>query len=272
VRRTPAAIAAICGFLALLTVTAAAQAAPGLDCAALRARLVRGGGGASGLLAIDGVSVRERDAALDARVDQACAALRARYGAGKSSEVPGTDDARTLYKALAIDPTKTRPSNEALLRRALKGEALYRINTLVDALNLVSLEEQLPFGLYDLDRVRPPVRLRMGAAGESYEGIRKGDVHVEGRPVLADALGAFGNPTSDSARSRITARGSRSSSSPLKAAWRTYPSRVQPPSSARITRTARRTRSSSCPAVMPVSTRPRPLNSTSTVGGRSPGW
>jgi DNA/RNA-binding domain of Phe-tRNA-synthetase-like protein len=157
-----------------------------------------------GLLAIDGVSVREGDPALVAEVDAACAGLRARYGEGRSSEVPGTADARTLYKALGIDPTKTRPSNEALLRRALKGESLYRINTLVDALNLVSLREQLPFGLYDLGRVKPPVSLRLGAAGESYEGIRKGPVNVEGRPVLVDAEGPFGNPTSDSLRTSIT--------------------------------------------------------------------
>jgi DNA/RNA-binding domain of Phe-tRNA-synthetase-like protein len=157
-----------------------------------------------GLLVIEGVGVHDADAALAAEIDAECAALRARYGQGKSSEVPGTEDARTLYKALGIDPTKTRPSNEALLRRALKGEPLYRVNTLVDALNLVSLREQLPFGLYDLDRVKPPVRLRLGAAGEAYEGIRKGPVHVEGRPVLVDADGPFGNPTSDSLRTSIT--------------------------------------------------------------------
>jgi DNA/RNA-binding domain of Phe-tRNA-synthetase-like protein len=118
--------------------------------------------------------------------------------------VPGAADARGLYKALGLDPTKTRPSNEALLRRALKGEALYQINTLVDALNLSSLRFQLPFGLYDLERMAPPVVLRRGAAGESYEGIRKAAVHVEGRPVLADEHGPFGNPTSDSARTMIT--------------------------------------------------------------------
>lgn len=156
-----------------------------------------------GLLALEGVSVRERDEALDAEVDGACASFRERYGGGRSGEVPGAADARTLYKALGIDPTKTRPSNEALLRRALKGEALYRINTLVDALNLVSLREQLPFGLYDLGQIRPPVVLRKGTPGEAYEGIRKGPVHVEGRPVLADALGPFGNPSSDSLRASI---------------------------------------------------------------------
>jgi DNA/RNA-binding domain of Phe-tRNA-synthetase-like protein len=157
-----------------------------------------------GLVVLEGVSVRETDDALGQEVDRLCRELRDRYGEGKSAEVPGAADARTLYKALGLDPTKTRPSNEALLRRALKGESLYRINTLVDALNLSSLRYQLPFGLYDLDRVEPPVRLRRGLAGEEYEGIRKGPVHVDGRPVLVDARGPFGNPTSDSARTMIT--------------------------------------------------------------------
>ena len=157
-----------------------------------------------GLLILEDLRVREADEGLAAEVDQACASFRGRYGEGRSSEVPGAADARALYKALGIDPTKTRPSNEALLRRALKGDGLYRINTLVDALNLVSLREQLPFGLYDLDRVRPPVLLRKGNAGEGYEGIRKGVVNVEARPVLVDAEGPFGNPTSDSARTMVT--------------------------------------------------------------------
>jgi DNA/RNA-binding domain of Phe-tRNA-synthetase-like protein len=157
-----------------------------------------------GALLIDGMTVAVSDAALAAEIEAHCRATRERCGALKSGEVPGVEDARALYKALGIDPTKTRPSNEALLRRVLKGEALYVVNTLVDALNLCSLREQLPFGLYDHERVEPPVLLRKGDAGESYEGIRKGPVHVEGRPVLVDARGPFGNPTSDSARTMIT--------------------------------------------------------------------
>lgn len=156
-----------------------------------------------GILLLEGVSVRAADAALAAEVDTTCAALRLSYGDLRSAQVPGAADARALYKALGLDPTKTRPSNEALLRRALKGEDLSRINTLVDALNLCSLRSQLPFGLYDLDRVQAPVLLRRGRAGEAYEGIRKGAVNVLGRPVLVDAAGPFGNPTSDSARTMI---------------------------------------------------------------------
>jgi DNA/RNA-binding domain of Phe-tRNA-synthetase-like protein len=156
------------------------------------------------VLGLDGVTVRAADPGLAAEVERHAAELRARYGGEKSADVPGAADARTLYKALGIDPTKTRPSNEALLRRVLKGEGLYTVNTLVDALNLSSLRFQLPFGLYDRDRISGAVVLRRGRAGESYEGIRKGPVNLEGRPVLADDQGPFGNPTSDSARTMIT--------------------------------------------------------------------
>jgi DNA/RNA-binding domain of Phe-tRNA-synthetase-like protein len=153
---------------------------------------------------IDGVTVRAESADLLREIDDYARETRERFGGGPSGEVPGAADARDLYKSLGLDPTKTRPSNEALLRRVLKGEPLYRINTLVDALNLSSLRHQLPFGLYDAARLRPPIVLRRGRDGEGYEGIRKARVNVDGRPVLVDEDGPFGNPTSDSARAMIT--------------------------------------------------------------------
>jgi DNA/RNA-binding domain of Phe-tRNA-synthetase-like protein len=156
-----------------------------------------------GVLSLDDVTVRELDPALDAEVAARCEDLRARHRGRSSGEVPGVAAARSLYRGLGIDPTKTRPSNEALLRRALKGEPLYRINTLVDALNLCSLLQQLPYGLYDRDQVRGSVSLRRGRSGEAYEGIRKGPVNVTDRPVLVDEVGPFGNPTSDSARTQV---------------------------------------------------------------------
>jgi DNA/RNA-binding domain of Phe-tRNA-synthetase-like protein len=157
-----------------------------------------------GIAVIEGVTVRASDESLAAEIAAASADLRLRHAGVASGDVPGVEEARALYKAFGIDPTRTRPSNEALLRRVLKGEALYTVNTLVDALNLSSVREQVPFGLYDLGRVTPPVELRRGRAGESYEGIRKAAVNVDGRPVLSDVQGAFGNPTSDSARTMIT--------------------------------------------------------------------
>jgi DNA/RNA-binding domain of Phe-tRNA-synthetase-like protein len=157
-----------------------------------------------GVLVLGGLRVQAADASLAAEIEAYAKELRTRHAGAKSGDVPETEDARALYKAIGIDPTKTRPSSEALLRRVLKGDALYVVNTLVDAANLVSLKVQLPFGLYDRARVSPPIVLRRGRAGESYEGIRKAAVHLEGRPVLSDGDGPFGNPTSDSARSMIT--------------------------------------------------------------------
>ena len=75
---------------------------------------------------------------------------------------------------------------------------------MVDVCNWCSLEFQLPYGLYDAEHIEGDVVLRLGREGESYPGIRKDDVHVGGRITLADDRGAFGNPTSDSARTMVT--------------------------------------------------------------------
>lgn len=111
---------------------------------------------------------------------------------------------RSMYKRIGLDPTKRRPSSEALLRRVRNGEPLPRINTMVDVCNWCSLELQLPYGLYDAARIDGDVVLRLGKDGESYPGIRKDEVHVGGRIALADSVGPFGNPTSDSARTMVT--------------------------------------------------------------------
>ncbi len=111
---------------------------------------------------------------------------------------------RSMYKRVGIDPTKTRPSSEALLRRVRRGDPFPRINSMVDVCNWCSLEFQLPYGLYDTSKIEGGVELRIGGEGESYAGIRKDDVHVGGRICLADARGPFGNPTSDSARTMVT--------------------------------------------------------------------
>ena len=111
---------------------------------------------------------------------------------------------RAMYRRFGVDPTKTRPSSEALLRRVRRALPWPVINTLVDTCNECSLATQLPFGLYDVDRIVGNVILRRGRSGEEYEGIRKAHVHLAGRPALFDEQGPFGNPTSDSARTMVT--------------------------------------------------------------------
>ena len=150
-----------------------------------------------GVLWLAGATVVDREPRMDAPLAAAEAAVRA----NPPEEVTAV---RTMYKRIGIDPTKTRPSSEALLRRVRKGDSLPRINSMVDVCNWCSFEFQLPYGLYDADRIEGEVELRIGLEGESYPGIRKDDVNVGGRITLADARGPFGNPTSDSARTMVT--------------------------------------------------------------------
>ena len=150
-----------------------------------------------GVLWLEGAVVVDRNPRLDGPLAQAEAAVRA-------DPPEATAAVRTMYRRVGIDPTKRRPSSEALLRRIRKGDALPRINSMVDVCNWCSLQCQLPYGLYDVAHIEGDVVLRLGVVGESYPGIRKEEVHVAGRITLADNRGAFGNPTSDSARTMVT--------------------------------------------------------------------
>jgi DNA/RNA-binding domain of Phe-tRNA-synthetase-like protein len=155
---------------------------------------------APGLLAFDAIRVVARDERMDAPIVATEEAIR-----GGRDFIEEIARVRAMYKRFGLDPTKVRPSSEALLRRVRKGDPLPRVNALVDICNWCSVETQLPFGLYDFDKIEgDDVALRVGAAGEGYDGIRKDRVNVDGRLTLADARGPFGNPTSDSARTMVT--------------------------------------------------------------------
>jgi len=132
------------------------------------------------------------------------ATLRRVHGDRKPSEIAGLEPARRLYRDFGVDPTKIRPSSEALLRRVLQGKELYRVNRLVDAVNWASLALLLPIGLYDRDKLQGDLEIRAGRPGEAYEGIRRGDIHLDDRLVVADAGGACGSPTADSLRTSVT--------------------------------------------------------------------
>ncbi len=122
------------------------------------------------------------------------------------------DDARKLlplkalrdaYRALGNDPTRYRGSNEALVRRISQGKELYRVNTVVDINNLISLNTLNSAGTFDLNQVQPPITFRIGQPGEIYSGIGRGEIKIEGLPVFADQLGPFGSTTSDSERTMV---------------------------------------------------------------------
>ncbi len=156
-----------------------------------------------GLVRAEPVQAGPASPGLAQEMEEVRAALQAAHAGVPPSSIPGLAPARELYRAFGLDPTRTRPSSEALLRRVARGKPLPRISAPVDLCNLLSLRFLLPLGLYDVAAIQGEVVLRHGTEGESYEGIRKDAVHVGGRPVLADAAGPFGNPTSDSLRTSI---------------------------------------------------------------------
>jgi DNA/RNA-binding domain of Phe-tRNA-synthetase-like protein len=118
---------------------------------------------------------------------------------------PQVEATRSAYKALGKDPARYRGSAEALLRRIVAGSGLPQINGVVDVINLVSVESRLPIGLYDLAHVQSEIVFRRGRAGETYKGIGKFDLNLEGLPVFCDSVGPHGSPTSDSERTMVTA-------------------------------------------------------------------
>jgi len=148
----------------------------------------------------------DRSAALENDIRQAEQEVRQVYSGLQPGQIDGLKVARRLYRSIGQDPTRTRPSSEALLRRVQKGGSIPRINSVVDAANLVSLSILLPIGLYDAATVDGDIHLRLGRDGEAYQRIGQGELHLQGRIALFDRLGGFGNPTGDSARTCITAQ------------------------------------------------------------------
>ena len=130
-------------------------------------------------------------------------AVRANYTLETVKEQPVIAATREAYKALGGDPNRYRPSADALLRRVVKGNDLYRISTLVDLINYISLKTGYSIGGFDMDQLRGAVRVGIGRKDEPYEGVGRGTLNIEGLQVLRDEAGAFGTPTSDHVRTSV---------------------------------------------------------------------
>ena len=156
-----------------------------------------------GIIRAEPVRVAPAADALDGEMATLASELVSLHAGKAPSEIDGLAPARELYRAFGIDPTRTRPSSEALLRRVVQGKRPPRVLNAVDVANLCALRFLLSLGLYDVAKIRGAVTLRTGRPRESYAGIRKEEVHLEGRLALADDEGAFGNPTSDSLRTCV---------------------------------------------------------------------
>ena len=117
---------------------------------------------------------------------------------------PAIAATREAYKRCGKDPSRYRPSAEALRRRLMRGIPLYQIDTLVDLINLVSLRTGHSIGGFDADKIQGNrLELGIGKAEEPFEGIGRGVLNIEGLPVYRDSLGGIGTPTSDHERTKM---------------------------------------------------------------------
>jgi DNA/RNA-binding domain of Phe-tRNA-synthetase-like protein len=137
-------------------------------------------------------------------VAQSLTEVRNKFRVDEISKIPAILKAREAYKALGKDPSRYRLSAEALLRRILQGKGLYKVNNVVDILNIISIRSGISIGGYDADKIQGDIVLSIADESIAYYAIGRGLLNIGNLPVLSDSIGFFGNPTSDSERTCVT--------------------------------------------------------------------
>jgi DNA/RNA-binding domain of Phe-tRNA-synthetase-like protein len=126
------------------------------------------------------------------------------YADKKVTEIPAINEWRTLFKTVGTDPSRYRPSNEALYRRVQKQQFLHTVNSAVDMNNFLSLQYQIPLGIYDVKHVIGDVKIKIGMDHDSYVAINEREVSLHHKIHSADQQGPFGSPFVDSKRTAVT--------------------------------------------------------------------
>jgi DNA/RNA-binding domain of Phe-tRNA-synthetase-like protein len=156
-----------------------------------------------GYLLLHDLTIQSESAALQSEISLLRQGVSEQYTLEGLSQVTRIAAVRSMYKKMSWDPSRYRPSAEALVRRILQKKDLYQINSAVDASNYCSIKFLLPFGLYDADKLNGSIRYQVATEGE-YSNIGGKTVKTEGKPFLSDENGVFGNPTSDAKRTAVT--------------------------------------------------------------------
>ena len=130
--------------------------------------------------------------------------IKTNYRIDQINQRPCIAATRRVYKVLGKDPNRYRPSAEALCRRIVREIPLYRVSTLVDLINLVSIRSGFSIGGFDCDKIQGDVELGVGTTNDEFEAIGRGSLNVEGLPLYRDRVGGIGTPTSDNERTKIS--------------------------------------------------------------------
>lgn len=130
---------------------------------------------------------------------------RSRHTTESIKQIASIEATRHAYRRCGKDPSRYRPSGEALVRRTLQGKDLYQVDTAVDLINLASIAYGYSIGGFDCDKIEgDTLTLGIGKEGEPYEGIGRGQLNICGLPVYRDAIGGIGTPTSDHERTKMS--------------------------------------------------------------------
>jgi len=150
------------------------------------------------------VTILEENFELWSEIETECGIIGHSGELAEVGSIPAIRASRLAYRLCGKDPARYRLSSEALMRRVVKGHQLYRINNVVDLLNLVSLKSGMSIGGYDVERISGGVIFDIGKHNEPYEAIGRGELNIECLPVFRDDISSFGSPTSDSVRTSVT--------------------------------------------------------------------
>ena len=146
----------------------------------------------------------EDSSVINEKINELEQTINNQYSLEDVLQIPSIKNARDSYKKLGKDPSRYRLACESLFRRLVKGNGLYRVNNVVDAGNVLSIELAKSTAVLDYDKLQGDIYIRIGTADDIYYGIGRGLINVTNIPLYVDDVSPFGSPTSDTERTSIT--------------------------------------------------------------------
>jgi DNA/RNA-binding domain of Phe-tRNA-synthetase-like protein len=160
-----------------------------------------------GMVVLDDLKVGSSSSSFELYEEETFEELRSKITLEGVKDDPIFRSYRDLYWTFGMDPTKLRVSSEAVLRRILKGQNLWRISDVVDIINLASAYHKIPISLIDISKLKGDLVVRTAAYGELFQRIGGKIIMCRGREIVITddkKIVCFGYATHDSERTMIT--------------------------------------------------------------------
>lgn len=119
------------------------------------------------------------------------------------TDFKGIKEWREIFKAVGTDPSKYRPSAEALFRRVKKQNYISSVHSAIDLNNFFSLRFEVPIGIYDCKNLAGNITIKIGEAGDEYVGLNGRINSMKNMITSVDQAGPFGSPYVDSERTKV---------------------------------------------------------------------